>query len=66
VLPVMTMSFPISPADSAKCSSTVSSSFKKERIALTSVVTKGTPRVNVAVTYVAESTVTESAWIPAN
>jgi hypothetical protein len=35
-------------------------------MALTSVVTKGTPRVNVAVTYVDESTVTESAWIPAN
>jgi hypothetical protein len=35
-------------------------------MALTSDVTKGTPRVNVAVTYVAESTVTESALIPAN
>jgi hypothetical protein len=63
VLAVITISFPISMFVSAKC---YSPSFTKDRMAPTSDVTSGTPKVNVAVTCVAESTVTESAWIPAN
>jgi hypothetical protein len=40
--------------------------FKNERIGAMSSVVKGTPRMKVAVAYVASSTTTESASIPLN
>lgn len=65
VLDVIETSFVKSTYDSANTYIELPD-FKNERIGAMSSVVKGTPRMKVAVAYVASSTTTESAFIPLN